>query len=105
MGAPAIIMAAASVYAAISGQDTARKADKTRDDEKKKVKAREAELATEAAAKEAVKKKAETAGQRAGFGSDGSAPVGPTRAAFVSRGTGFSNVAEDNISRSTLFGN
>ena len=99
------VTAASAIVGGASAQDQARRADNARDAEKKKVKAREAELASEAAAKEAAKKKAETAGQRAGFGPSGAAPAGPTRSAFISRGTGFNNVAEDNISRSTLFGN
>lgn len=106
MGVETVILAAAATYGAISGQDQARRANKEKADAKKVVKAREAELAAEAAGKEAAKKKAETAGQRAGFGTSGEGVS--FRSAFTSSaagGTGFKNVAEDNIRRGTLFGN
>jgi len=109
MGVSTIILAAGSLYSAIQGQDSARRDNKARADAKKEKKAREAALAAEAAAAEAAKKKAETSGQRVGFGGAG-APT--SRSVFVGGGnTGFvapgpSSTGEDtNIGRSTLFGN
>lgn len=102
MGIVSVIMAGAAVYSSAQAQDSARRANKDRENAKKAVKAREAELAAEAAAKEATRKKAETAGQRAGFGAGG-AGTAPTRATFT--GMGNSASSEDNISRGTLFGN
>lgn len=100
-----IILAGTALYGAIEGQDQARRANKARKEADEDKKARERELADEAAAKEAARKKAESAGTRAGFGGGDSG----TRASFTSAAqagaTGFNNVAEDNISKGTLFGN
>lgn len=104
------VSAAGAIVGGASAQDQARRANKERENAKKAVKAREAELAAEAAAKEVARKKAESAGQRAGFGAGAGAGAVPTRASFVSSAqagtTGMGNApSEDNISRGTLFGN
>jgi len=105
MGVETIILAAAATYGAVSSQDQARRANKDKENVKKQTKAREAELAAESAATEAAKKKAETAGQRAGFSSGSGVSFRSTFTSSAAGGTGFKNVAEDNIRRGTLFGN
>ncbi len=78
-------------------------ADKAAREQKKVTKSREAELAAEAAAKEAANVKARSAGQRAGFGGG----VPSFRNNLIG-GTGFTAPAtakEDNIGHGTLFGN
>lgn len=111
MAATAIITAAAALYGGISAQDQARRANNIAAANKKATKDREDQLAAEAAAKALAAKKAETSGQRAGFGTG--AGVGGTsafsRASFIgssASNTGFGGaVKEDNLGRGSLFGN
>lgn len=111
MGIETILLAvgaATGLFAAGTGYKSSVQAAKARDEEKKKVKAREAELAAESAARTAATEKAKTAGQRAGFG--GGVPsfrnnlIGGTGFGAAGSGGGGA-MREDNIGRGSLFGN
>ena len=102
-----VITAATAVYGAVSAQDQARRANNAADAAKADKKKREDQLAAEAAAAELAKKKAETAGQRAGFGDTSTSAL--SRSSFIGGGgssTGMgAGVKEDNLGRGSLFGN
>lgn len=112
--APLVVMAAVSaataVYGAVEGQDQARRANREKEQAKKAVQTREAQLADEARAKAAAAKLAESAGSRAGTGASGGGASSFFSSGGVNFLTGFRNKAsafssEDNIGRGALFGN
>lgn len=96
------VTAASALFGGYTAYEGSRRAGEESDAQKKLVAQREKELADEAAAKTAAEAKAATSGRRAGA-------QGSLRSSFTASaaagGTGFNNVAEDNIRRGTLFGN
>ena len=105
------IMAASGIGNLVMGGSSYLSARKQRKKEERAAKDRESQLREEAAARAAAAEKAATAGRRVGFSSFGGAPASyapggsSSRGAFTQSGTGFRNVAEDNVGKGTLFGN